>query len=97
MPECSLVPKSLFLVSLLFVALLNPKFNPYLLFKFFIFIITITNGPFRAEFHYTCTDTFQEISHKIFVCGFNLNVQSLFIVIPSMNYVVNKVVNLGTY
>ena len=27
-------PKILFLVSLLFVALLNPKFNPYLLFKF---------------------------------------------------------------
>ena len=32
-------PKILFLVSLLFVALLNPKFNPYLLFKFLIFII----------------------------------------------------------
>ena len=30
-PECSR-PKILFLVSLLFVALLNPKFNPYLLF-----------------------------------------------------------------
>ena len=30
-------PKFLFLVSLLFVALLNPKFNPYLLFKFLIF------------------------------------------------------------
>ena len=30
-------PKVLFLVSLLFVALLNPKFNPYLLFKFLIF------------------------------------------------------------
>ena len=29
--------KFLFLVSLLFVALLNPKFNPYLLFKFLIF------------------------------------------------------------
>ena len=28
-------PKTLFLVSLLFVALLNPKFNPYLLFKFY--------------------------------------------------------------
>ena len=27
----------LLLVSLLFVALLNPKFNPYLLFKFLIF------------------------------------------------------------
>ena len=27
-------PKILFLVSLLFVALLNPKFNPYLPFKF---------------------------------------------------------------
>ena len=37
MPECSLVPKILFLVSLLFVALLNPKFNPYLPFKFLIF------------------------------------------------------------
>ena len=35
MPECSLVPKSF--VSLLFVALLNPKLNPYLLFKFLIF------------------------------------------------------------
>ena len=30
-------PKILILVSLLFVALLNPKFNPYLLFKFLIF------------------------------------------------------------
>ena len=30
-------PKILFLVSLLFVALLNPKFNPYLLSKFLIF------------------------------------------------------------
>ena len=30
-------PKILFLVSLLFVALLNPKFNPYLLFKFLFF------------------------------------------------------------
>ena len=30
-------PKILFLVFLLFVALLNPKFNPYLLFKFLIF------------------------------------------------------------
>ena len=34
-------PKILFLVSLLFVALLNPKFNPYLLFKFSIFIILV--------------------------------------------------------
>ena len=30
-------PKILFLVSLLYVALLNPKFNPYLLFKFLSF------------------------------------------------------------
>ena len=30
-------PKILFFVSLLFVAVLNPKFNPYLLFKFLIF------------------------------------------------------------
>ena len=30
-------PKILFLVSLLFVALLNSKFNPYLLFKFLNF------------------------------------------------------------
>ena len=30
-------PKILFLVSLLFVALLNSKFNPYLVFKFLIF------------------------------------------------------------
>ena len=30
-------PKILFLVSLLFVALLNPKFNPYLPFKFLNF------------------------------------------------------------
>ena len=30
-------PKILFLISLLFVALLNPKFNPYLPFKFLIF------------------------------------------------------------
>ena len=31
-------PKILFLVSLLFVALLNPKFNPYLLFNFLSFL-----------------------------------------------------------
>ena len=36
MPEYS-HPKILFLVSLLFVALLKPKFNPYLPFKFLIF------------------------------------------------------------
>ena len=34
-------PKILFLVSLLFVALFNPKFNPYLPFKFLIFIILV--------------------------------------------------------
>ena len=34
-------PKILFLVSLLFVALLNPKFNPYLLFKFLIFLLIL--------------------------------------------------------
>ena len=34
-------PKILFLVSLLFVVLLNSKFNPYLLFKFLIFIILV--------------------------------------------------------
>ena len=36
-------PKILFLVSLLFVALLNPKFNPYLPlnFKFFIILLFI--------------------------------------------------------
>ena len=32
-------PKILFLISLLFVALLNPKFNPYLLFNFLIIYI----------------------------------------------------------
>ena len=37
-------PKILFLVSLLFVALLNPKFNPYLPFKFLIFIILVLFG-----------------------------------------------------
>ena len=37
-------PKILFLVSLLFVALLNPKFNPYLLFKFLIFYHSSTNA-----------------------------------------------------
>ena len=36
-------PKILFLVSLLFVALLNPKFNPYLLFKFLIFYRSSNN------------------------------------------------------
>ena len=36
-------PKILFLVSLLFVALLNPKLNPYLLFKFLIFYHSISN------------------------------------------------------
>ena len=34
-------PKILFLVSLLFVALLNPKLNPYLLFKFLFFYHSI--------------------------------------------------------
>ena len=34
-------PKILFLVSLLFVELVNPKFNPYLHFKFLIFIILV--------------------------------------------------------
>ena len=38
-------PKILFLVSLLFVALLNPKFNPYLLFKFLIFYHSIIHKP----------------------------------------------------
>ena len=37
-------PKILFLVSLLFVALLNPKFNPYLLFKFLIFYHSSINN-----------------------------------------------------
>ena len=37
MPESFFCTKIPFLVSLLFVALLNPKFNPYLLFKFLIF------------------------------------------------------------
>ena len=37
-------PKFLFLVSLLFVALLNTKFNPYLLFKFLIFYHSIILG-----------------------------------------------------
>ena len=36
-------PKILFLVSLLFVALLNPKFNPYLPFKFLIFYHSSNN------------------------------------------------------
>ena len=42
-------PKILFLVSLLFVALLNPKFNPYLPFKFFIFIILVCLLFIRAK------------------------------------------------
>ena len=51
-------PKILFPVSLLFVALLNPKFNPYLLFKFLIFyhcsIICMECGIFaRLEIHLT--------------------------------------------
>ena len=37
-------PKILFLVSLLFVALLNPKLNPYLLFKFLIFYHSSLNN-----------------------------------------------------
>ena len=41
-------PKILFLVSLLFVALLNPKFNPYLLFKFLIFYHSSSNNTFLA-------------------------------------------------
>ena len=38
-------PKTLFFVSLLFVALLNPKFNPYLPFKFLIFYHSIVLVP----------------------------------------------------
>ena len=54
-------PKILFLVSLLFVALLNPKFNPYLLFKFLIFyhssiytyiFIVFCVGGSKHYFHY---------------------------------------------
>ena len=37
-------PKILFLVSLLLLALLNPKFNPYLLFKFLIFYHSSNNS-----------------------------------------------------
>ena len=48
-------PKILFLVSLLFVALLNPKFNPYLLFKFLIFyhssVCSIAISPLLLLFH----------------------------------------------
>ena len=55
-------PKILFLVSLLFVALLNPQFNPYLLFKFLIFyhssIYTKTHGPDNSDFDQTfCKDS----------------------------------------
>ena len=48
-------PKILFLVSLLFVALLNPKFNPYLLFKFLIFYYSsciIGLSDYRDNTHY---------------------------------------------
>ena len=54
-------PKILFLVSLLFVALLNPKFNPYLLFKFLIFIILVLydDGRFakHSRFRYFALNT----------------------------------------
>ena len=43
-------PKILILVSLLFVALLNPKFNPYLLFKFLIFIILVVKNFSNKKF-----------------------------------------------
>ena len=46
-------PKILFLVSLLFVALLNPKFNPYLLFKFLIFYYFSQTSP--TAFQFLCT------------------------------------------
>ena len=42
-------PKILFLVSLLFVALLNPKFNPYLPFKFLIFYHSSYYMEFNAQ------------------------------------------------
>ena len=45
-------PKILFLVSLLFVALLNPKFNPYLPFKFLIFIILV---------YYVCSNNLVDV------------------------------------
>ena len=57
-------PKILFLVSLLFEALLNPKFNPYLLCKFLIFYHS-SNSRFRPCLHKhvfdlkrNCLDTF---------------------------------------
>ena len=45
-------PKILFLVSLLFVALLNPKFNPYLLFKFLIFYHSIIIAACDGVMHF---------------------------------------------
>ena len=69
------LPKILFLVSLLFVALLNPKFNPYLLFKFLIFyhssnitidilhLIGIRNG--SRALKYACFDFHTECSTMI--------------------------------
>ena len=56
-------PKILFLVSLLFVALLNPKFNPYLLFKFFI-----ENKDIIIVAMYLVTIVMMYISTIIYIC-----------------------------
>ena len=57
-------PKILFLVSLLFVALLNPKFNPYLPFKFLIFYHSSDIYKYVANYY---TNTFYTITLYILI------------------------------
>ena len=56
------LPKILFFVSLLFVALLNPKFNPYLLFKFLIFYHSSHRSIVSMEM-LRCKDVILHASH----------------------------------
>ena len=58
-------PKILFLVSLLFVALLNPKFNPYLLFKFLIFYHSSINSNSGLIFLRPHIYTFKELNKHL--------------------------------
>ena len=71
-------PKILFLVSLLFVALLNPKLNPYLLFKFLIFYHSSINTQARdlnvaiATFQITEPETLSLQSLLYHTCGLEI-------------------------
>ena len=70
-------PKILFLVSLLFVALLNPKFNPYLLFKYLIFYHSLTFTTCTLVIYFACA--YRVYSHKCL--GLDLDVSWIYLYI----------------